>query len=102
MSTIIYVMFIKTYRFITTQGSPRPTVTVHWGDPSRHVVIKTKHRTATPHPSTECIQFKRNERLYSKLQPKMDPENDNLKMTKNQANYQSQNRTKVEQPIPTP
>jgi len=52
---------------------------VYW-DPnirtSGHVVIKTEHRRATPRLSTECIQFKRNERLYSKLQPTTDPEND--------------------------
>jgi len=51
-------------------------VIVHQGDPSGHGVIKTKHRTATSRLSTDCIQFKRNERLYSKLQPTMDPEKD--------------------------
>ena len=44
----------------------------------------------------EQIQFKRNERLYSKLQPTTDSEK-----TKNPAYYQSQNRTKVEQATPT-
>ena len=35
--------------------------TVRPGEPSGHVVIKTRHRTATPRLSTESIQFERDE-----------------------------------------
>jgi len=66
-------IIFRLYFTAWTQSTAR---TVRRGEPSGHVVIKTKHRTATPRLFTECIQFKRNERLYSKLQSTTDPEND--------------------------
>jgi len=81
---------------IKSSSGLRQTSQVRRGEPSGQGVIKTEHTTATPRLSTECFQFKRNERLYSKFN-----EQRILKTTTNPAYYQSQNRTKVEQPTPT-
>jgi hypothetical protein len=71
MNTIIYV----STTYLLKHDSPRRTI-VRRGESSEHGVMKTKHSTATAGLSTECIEFKRNERLYCKLQPTTNPEND--------------------------
>ena len=67
--------------------------TVRLGKQSGHVVIKTKHRTATPRLSTEFMKFKRNERVYI---PSYNQQR-TLKTTVTPAHYKSQNRTDVEE-----